>query len=74
MEIGGGTVVLQGGRDGLASRRFLMSSLATGLIEDAWNSTISREALCLFGFVIVRIEEEEGREDLTCTGVSGTKL
>ena len=75
MEIGGGTVVLQGGRDGLASTKFLMSGLATGLIEDAWSSTISREAMCLFRFVIVLIEERGGQpRDLLCVIVSGKNV
>ena len=60
LEIRGGAVVLKGRRDGLASIKFLMSSLATGLIEDAWSSRISKW-LCLFGFVIVLIEERGGQ-------------
>ena len=40
-----------------------MSSLATGLIEDAWSLRIRTVVICLFGFVIILIEEEEGRRE-----------
>ena len=41
----------------------MISNLVTGLAEDTWSLRIRTVALCFFGFVIVLIEEEEGRRE-----------
>ena len=72
---GGGRLGKRESLDGYETDLEMIARMATGLAEDTWSSRIPTVALCLFGFVIVLIEEEEGRrEDLTCTGASGTNV